>query len=173
MPLLETMLPKYPATEKPTERNRLQQPVLVGHTRALGFVLVWFVCFVLRTAVPASIACSGEKLPQVQGGRAAAAVLAELWGEEPSTFQAAAVGTKTRFVAARREVTKSGGERASAVQAQWHLLMSRKPGETSEKRVCPCGYLASRDFSISTCKTRDDDSSCLCNRSEVWEDLII
>lgn len=48
-------------------------------------------CFVLR------IACSGEKLPQVQGGRAAVSVLAELWGEEPSTSPAAAVGAKNQI----------------------------------------------------------------------------
>lgn len=56
-----------------------------------GLGVCFGFCFVLR------IACSGEKLPQVQGGRAAVGVLAEPWGEEPSTFPAAAVGAKNQI----------------------------------------------------------------------------
>lgn len=165
MPLLETMLPKNATTEKPTEWNRLQQAVLVRCTRALGFVLVFVLFWGLHAL--------GKNCPRFKEGEQQSVFWLSHGEKSPAPSQLLLWVLKTRFVAERREGTKSGGERDVAVPAQQHLLLSRKPRDTSEKRVCPWGYLASRDFSISTCKTRDADSNRLCNHSEVCEDLII
>lgn len=117
----------------------------------------------------------------MQGGRAAAVVLAEPWGEEPSTFPAAGAYAKNDVCDKKR--WNQGGGKA------FNRMGTAKPPNASKNRVHFRGVSAPssakdslsaglvtfplQTFSVSKCKTRDDDSHCLYNQSEVCENLII
>lgn len=91
----------------------------------------------------------GKQWSQVQGGRAAAVVLAEPRGEEPSTFPAAGAYAKNDVCDKKR--WNQGGERPLAEWAQQNLLMLQKTEYTSEgclppalpKTACQLGWLPS------------------------------
>lgn len=70
----------------------------------------------------------GNKRSQVPGGRAAAVVLGEPWGEESSTFPAAGACAKNDVCDKKRG--DQGGAKPLAVWAQQHLLMLGKTEHT-------------------------------------------
>lgn len=102
--------------------------------------------------------------------------------KNPAPFQQLVHVLKMMFVTTRRDGIKVGGK-PFTVWAQQHLLMLRETEYTSEDVSAPSSAKDSlsaglvtfplQTFSVSKCKTRDDDSNFLYNQSEVCEDLII
>lgn len=175
------MLPRNTTTEKPTEWNRLQQSIPDECKRGLGLGLGFI--FLDNGSHCLNCTLQGKNGPRFKKGEQQPLFWLSHGKKNLALSQTLAHMLKNKFVTRRREGIKfragwRGGEghrrtqRPLAVWAQQHLLMFRKPEYTSEEASAPSSAkaslwagpanLASRDFSISKCKTREDDSNCLC-----------
>lgn len=118
LPPLQVMLHNCPASSAgdASRKHNILKDTAAASTPAQwerGRVWIWGGFFGIM-AVTASITHKGEKWSQVRGGRAAAAGLAEPWGEESSIFPAAGACAKND-VCDKKRWNKGGGTAFSSM----------------------------------------------------------